>query len=182
MKNYPGIFVRQRHTDRKLMGLPREQCAESKKGHLRCCCNQTGQRMVGGFHGRLLLSANQDLWSDGKTPYGRRFGIPFNGPVIPFGPMVQYHPVFCERPIEITSIWFKSLARCIPWICITRGRNLERRHSCSRHWRIGADGRIWNPRQKAQCKESVNAAKKWKLHIPSTRWNSGENSVWEHPP
>ena len=33
----------------------------------------------------------QDLLSDGKTPYERRFGIPFNGPVIPFGAMVEYH-------------------------------------------------------------------------------------------
>ena len=35
----------------------------------------------------------QDLLSDGKTPYERRFGIPFNGPVIPFGAMVDYHPI-----------------------------------------------------------------------------------------
>ena len=42
----------------------------------------------------LLLSANiQDLLSDGKTPYERRFGIPFNGLVIPFGAKVEYHPI-----------------------------------------------------------------------------------------
>ena len=35
----------------------------------------------------------QDLLSDGKTPYERRFGIPLSGPVTPFGAMVQYHPV-----------------------------------------------------------------------------------------
>ena len=35
----------------------------------------------------------QDLLSGGKTPYERRFGIPFNGPVIPFGALVQYHPI-----------------------------------------------------------------------------------------
>ena len=33
----------------------------------------------------------QDLLSDGNTPYERRFGMPFNGPVIPFGAMVEYH-------------------------------------------------------------------------------------------
>ena len=32
----------------------------------------------------------QDLLYDGKTP---RFGVPFNGPVIPFGAMVEYHPI-----------------------------------------------------------------------------------------
>ena len=35
----------------------------------------------------------QDLLSDGETPYERRFGVPFNGPVIPFGAMVEYHPI-----------------------------------------------------------------------------------------
>ena len=35
----------------------------------------------------------QDLLSDGKTPNERRFGMPFNGPVIPFGAMVEYHPI-----------------------------------------------------------------------------------------
>ena len=34
----------------------------------------------------------QDLLSDWKTPCERRFGIPFNGPVIPFGAMVEHHP------------------------------------------------------------------------------------------
>ena len=38
-RNYPGIIVRQHHTDRKQMGLLREQCAEWKKIHLRCCCS-----------------------------------------------------------------------------------------------------------------------------------------------
>ena len=32
-----------------------------------------------------------DLLSDGKTPYERRFGQPFKGPIIPFGSLVEYH-------------------------------------------------------------------------------------------
>ena len=35
----------------------------------------------------------QDLSSDRKTPHERRFGMLFNGPVIPFGAMVEYHPI-----------------------------------------------------------------------------------------
>ena len=34
----------------------------------------------------------QDLLSDGRTPYERRFGEPFEGPIIPFGSLVEYHP------------------------------------------------------------------------------------------
>ena len=55
----------------------------------------------------------QDLLSEGKTPYERRFGIPFNGPVIPF---------------FTASVWGKSLARYISTLCTKRGGNLERRH------------------------------------------------------
>ena len=35
----------------------------------------------------------QDLLCDGKRPCERRFGMPFDGPVIPFGAMVEYHPI-----------------------------------------------------------------------------------------
>ena len=34
----------------------------------------------------------QDLLSDGKSPHERRFGMPLNGPVIPFGAMIENHP------------------------------------------------------------------------------------------
>ena len=34
-----------------------------------------------------------DLLSDGKTPYERRFGKLFRGPIIPFGSMVKYYPI-----------------------------------------------------------------------------------------
>ena len=33
----------------------------------------------------------QDLLSDGKTPFQRRFGKPFKGPIIPFGSLVEYY-------------------------------------------------------------------------------------------
>ena len=56
---------------------------------------------------------------------------------------------------------------------INAGRNLEKRLCGLRHWRIGG---IWTPRQKAQCKGSVNATKKWKLHFPGRRWNS--QNLW----
>ena len=35
-----------------------------------------------------ICETSQDLLSDGTTPYGRRFGEPFKGPIIPFGSMV----------------------------------------------------------------------------------------------
>ena len=38
------------------------------------------------------VCCSQDLLSDGITPYERRFGQPFKGPIIPFGSLVEYHP------------------------------------------------------------------------------------------
>ena len=64
-----------------------------------------------------------DLLSDGKTPYERRFGQPFKGPIIPFGSLSEYY--FCERPVKNPSIWKESLTWIVPRIRIVRGENLE---------------------------------------------------------
>ena len=42
-----------------------------------------------------------DLLSDGKTPYGRRSGQPFKGPIIPFGSVVEYHPITAKDQSRI---------------------------------------------------------------------------------
>ena len=105
VKIFPGIILRQHRTDRKLMGLLREQCAESRKGHLRCCCNQVWTKNGGRIPG------NAAAICDGKTPCERRFGAPFDGPIIPFGAMVD----------ATASVRPKSLARHFPWICVARG-------------------------------------------------------------
>ena len=43
----------------------------------------------------------QDLLSDGKTLYEKRFGMPFNGPVILFGAMVEYHPISAKDTLRL---------------------------------------------------------------------------------
>ena len=69
----------------------------------------------------------QDLLSDGKTPCERRFGMPFNGPVIPFGALVECHPISAKDQSRLHQVWSKSLARYISRLCTVRGRDLERR-------------------------------------------------------
>ena len=46
---FPWIRVRQHHTDNKQMGLPKDQRAEWKKGHLRCCCSPVWVTSGGQF-------------------------------------------------------------------------------------------------------------------------------------
>ena len=71
----------------------------------------------------------QDLLSYGKTPYERRFGMPFDGPVIPFGALVEYHPFSAQDRSRLHQFG----AKVLPRICIARGENLERRQIGRRH-------------------------------------------------
>ena len=43
----------------------------------------------------------KDMLSDGKTPCERRFGQPFKGPIIPFGSLVEYHPITAKDQSRI---------------------------------------------------------------------------------
>ena len=52
----------------------------------------------------------QDPLADGKTPCERRFGVPFNGPVVPLRAKVEYLPYFCWRPVATASMRSKSPA------------------------------------------------------------------------
>ena len=67
----------------------------------------------------------QDLLSDGKTPYERRFGKPFKGPVIPFGSLVEYYPITAKDQSRIHQFGKESLTWIVPRIRIVRGVNLE---------------------------------------------------------
>ena len=45
----------------------------------------------------------------GKTPYARRFGQPFKGPIIPFGSLVEYHPISAKDQSRIHQFGKKVL-------------------------------------------------------------------------
>ena len=58
----------------------------------------------------LLLSAKHSRsLADGKTPYERRFGMPFNGPVIPFGAMVEFHSISAKDQCRLHQFGAKVL-------------------------------------------------------------------------
>ena len=50
-----------------------------------------------------------DLLSDGKTPYERRFGEPFKGPITPFGSLVEYYPISAKDQSRIHQFGMKVL-------------------------------------------------------------------------
>ena len=57
----------------------------------------------------IYLRNIQDLLSDGKTSYERRFGQPFKGPIIPFGSLVEYHPITAKDQSRIHQFGKKVL-------------------------------------------------------------------------
>ena len=50
-----------------------------------------------------------DLLSDGKTPYERRFGQPFKGPIVPFGSVVEYYTISAKDQSRIHQFGKKVL-------------------------------------------------------------------------
>ena len=95
MKNYPGIIVRQRNTDRKQNGTAVRAVRRVKEGT---------------FAVLLQPGLNENWWADTMECYcicerikisclmGRHHmrggsGYHFDGPVIPFGALVEYHPI-----------------------------------------------------------------------------------------
>ena len=50
-----------------------------------------------------------DLLSDGKTPYERRFGQPFKGPIIPFGSLFEYYAISAKDQSRIHQFGKKVL-------------------------------------------------------------------------
>ena len=66
-----------------------------------------------------------DLLSDGKTPYERRFGQPFKGPIIPFGSLVEYHPITAKDQSRIHQFGKKVLPGLFLGFASVRGENLE---------------------------------------------------------
>ena len=77
------------------MALLKEQDAEQKKGRLLYCCNPDRMKKwwVASTECFYYVRNVQYHLAVGKTPYERRFGEPFEGSVIPFCAMVEYHPI-----------------------------------------------------------------------------------------
>ena len=63
-----------------------------------------------------------DLLSDGKTPYERRFGKPFKGPIIPFGSLAEYYPISAKDQSRIHRFGKKDLPGLFHGCALYAGR------------------------------------------------------------
>ena len=53
----------------------------------------------------------QDLQAQGETPFERRFGEPFKGPVLPFFSMLEYHPIAAKDQTRLYQCGKEVLPR-----------------------------------------------------------------------
>ena len=107
VKIFPGIIVRQHHTDRLQMGLLKEQYAECKKVRLQYCCNQVWMKNGGQspWNAIPICETFKISYPMGKTPYERRFGESFKGPIVPFGSLVEYYPISAKDHSMLPPSW-----------------------------------------------------------------------------
>ena len=158
VKIFPGIIGRRHHTNRKQNGIAERAVRRVKEG-TSAVLLQSGldeNWWANSLECYTYLRNVTDLSSDGKTPYERRFGQPFKGPIIPFGSKVEYYPITAKGPFNNPSIWKESLTWVVPRIRFVRGVTLEGWHIGCRHWGVGNDGRIGNLLEKTQ-----SMRKKW---------------------
>ena len=94
------------------------------------------------------------------------------GPIIPFGAMVEQHPISARNQSRLHQFGKKVLPGIFPGYALIAGSNLERRYSDYGSGRIGKVGRIRNLSSKNQCKRSTNASKEIEFHFPNCRWYS----------
>ena len=159
MKIFPGI-VRRHHT-----GDCWKSSAQSKGRHLcRIVAIRSEWKLVGRFHVMSHVSAKRHRsliwWEDA---YERRFGQSFKGPIIPFGSLVECHPINCEGPVKNPSIWKESLTWFVRRIRFVRGGNLEGWRTGCRPWGVGDDGRIGNLLKKTQCERGDISQRKRRI-------------------
>ena len=101
------------HTSQRRTVLLNELYDELMKEHQQYCCNQVWMKNGGlvPWNVAAFCEMSTTSWETKKTPYDRRFGEPFRGPIIPFGEWSN----IIRHPQEMKQD-FISLVRMFYWV------------------------------------------------------------------
>ena len=102
VKIFHGITERQHLVDPRRMAAVRRVKEGTSAVLLQSGLDE--KRWADSMECHCYLRNIQDLLSDGKTSYERRFGVPFKGPIIPFGATVEHYPI-SARHQSCGGIW-----------------------------------------------------------------------------
>ena len=121
----------------------------------------------------LLLSAKcpRPPLADGRTPHERRFGVPFKGPVIPCGSMVEYHPFSAKDQSRLHQFGKKVLPGIFLGYELIAG-NLEGDILVEDIEELEKMGATKIHLRRINAKTSIDATKERRLYIPNSRWHS----------
>ena len=110
VKIFPGIIVRQHHRS-ETNGIAERTVRRVKEGTsaVFLLSGLDNEWWADSMECHTYLRNIQDLSSDGKTPYERRFGQPYEGPIIPFGSLVEYYPISAKDQSRIHQFGKKVL-------------------------------------------------------------------------
>ena len=112
-----------------------------------------------------------DLLSDGKTPYERRFGQPFEGPIIPFGSLVECHPITAKDQSRIHQFGKKVWPGLFFGYALYAG-GIWKGYTGFRPWGVGDGGRIRNLLKKTQCERGDISQRKKRIYFSNRRWTN----------
>ena len=116
------------------------------------------------------LRNTQDLHSDGKRPYERRFGQPFKGPIIPFGSSVEYHPISAKDQSRIHQFGKKVLAGLFLGYALYAERIWKGDITVADIEELETmDASEIYSKKKLNAKEVIFSLRKWKINISSRR-------------
>ena len=122
-------------TVQKQMGLLRVWYGELRKGLLLYCCTQVWMKNGGRvpWNASLLSAKHARSLVWWETPHEWRFGEPRSRPVIPFGAMVDHHPISAKDLSRLHQLGPKVLPGMFFGCILYAGENLDRRHFGRRH-------------------------------------------------
>ena len=112
-----------------------------------------------------------DLLSDGKTPYERRFGQPFKGPIIPFGSLVEYHPITAKDQSRIHQFGKKVLLGLFLGYALYAGGTWKGDVLIADLEELETMERIGNLVEKTQC-ERGDISPKRRIYFSNRRWTN----------
>ena len=110
VRNYPGIIARQHHTDQKQMGIAERAVRRVRGGHLRCSCSpvwiMNGRRILWNAAAicetfKISCLTGKHLTNDDSANHLKD--------VIPFGSMVEYHPISAKDLSRLHQLGSKVL-------------------------------------------------------------------------
>ena len=152
-----------------------ERTVRRVKGRHLCCIAaiRSKWKLVGRFYGMLHLSAKrpQIYCLMGRRPMKDVFGQPFNGPIIPFGSLVEYHPITAKDQTRIHQFGKKVLPGLFLGYALYAGGFLEGWRTDCRPWGVGNDGRIGNLLEKTQC-ERGDISQRRRIYFSNRRWTN----------